>query len=236
MRPHKAALWVTGLLAIGFSAVLALGAPAPTKSEAVGEAAEETESEPTAADDDLGEPPPADQGAEKERASPLNPEPEEFPDGGVAPPPGDYNSLMADIAALRSRVAALTTTLFASKLRVVVRTDDEASRIQSLSVTLDDGIVYAAPEGFSAEEERTVYEHAVAPGHHVVGVEVERYDPRAKQFKTWQSSKFSVVVPEKSVLQTTLTLEDESGMAEDFPAGEDGEYELNVRLRAEVVE
>lgn len=235
MRPHKAAFWVMGLLAIGFFAVFAFAAPAPAKDEP-SEAPERGESESASTDDELGEPPPVDEESDKEKASPLNPEPEEFPDGGVLPPPGEYNALMADIAALRSRVAALTTTLFASKLRVVVRTDDDVARIESLSVTLDDGVVYAAPEGFSAEDAKTVYEHAVAPGHHVVGVEVERYDPRGKQFKTWQSSKFSIVVPEKQLLQTTLTLEDESDMAEDFPADQDGEYELSVRLRAEVVE
>jgi hypothetical protein len=126
--------------------------------------------------------------------------------------------------------------LFKSKLRVVVRTEDGESRIDRLLVTLDDGVVFSAPDGFSADEPRSVYEHAVAPGHHVIGVEVERHDPRDKRFKTWQSSKLSVVVPERGLLEAEVLLEDDSSMAEDFPDDADGEYELSVRLRARVVE
>jgi hypothetical protein len=81
-----------------------------------------------------------------------------------------------------------------------------------------------------------VYEHAVAPGHHVVGVEIERYDARNKEFRTWQSSRFSVVVPENKLVDTHLVVIDDSDMAEDFPDDADGEYDLRVKLRARVVE
>lgn len=188
--------------------------------------------------EDIGGPPPktarTDGGP---RPSPLNPAADEFPDGGVVKPPPNYDQLLGDIAMLRSRVAALTTTLFASKLQVVVETDDEDSaRITGFTVTLDDGVVYHAPSTFSAEDERTVYEHAVAPGHHVVGVEVQRYDVRNREYTNWQSSKFSIVVPEGKKLQALIRVEDDSDMADDFPSDQDGEYDLRVRLRARVVE
>ncbi|HYP86526.1 MAG TPA: hypothetical protein VEQ59_00195, partial [Polyangiaceae bacterium] len=99
-----------------------------------------------------------------------------------------------------------------------------------------DGVVFAAPERFTADDERTVYEHAVAPGHHVVGVEIERFDARNKEYRTWQSSRFSVVVPESKLVDTHLTIVDDSDMAEDFPDDADGEYDLRIKLRARVVE
>lgn len=187
---------------------------------------------------DIGGPPPKTVRNEGgPRPSPLNPRADEFPDGGVAPPPPNYDQLLGDIAALRSRVAALTTTLFASKLQVVVETDDDDSaRITGFTVTLDDGVIYNAAKSFSAEDERTVYEHAVAPGHHVVGVEVERYDVRNREYTNWQSSKFSVVIPEGKKVQALIRLEDDSDMADDFPSDQDGEYDLRVRLRAQVVD
>jgi hypothetical protein len=185
--------------------------------------------------DDLGPPPPkVERRDDRTSPSPLNPRPEEFPDGGVAPPPAEYDRLLGDIAALRSRAAALTTTLFKSKLRVVVQTEGDEARISKLVVTLDDGVVYTAPPQFSAEDGRTVYEHAVAPGHHVIGVEIERYDARGREYKTWQASKLSVVVPESKLLVAEVELEDDSDMAVDFPDDQDGEYELSVRLRASV--
>ena len=188
--------------------------------------------------DDLGAPPPKDAAQQKSetKPSPLTPKPEEFPSGVAKPPPFEYDKLLGDIAALRSRVAALTTTLFASKLRVVVETKGDDARMASFNITLDDGVVFAAPERFSAEDERTVYEHAVAPGHHVVGVEIERYDARNKDYRTWQSSRFSVVIPESKLVDTHLTIVDDSDMADDFPDDQDGEYDLRVKLRARVVE
>lgn len=190
------------------------------------------------AGDDLGAPPPKGVAEQKPetKPSPLTPKPEEFPSGVAKPPPFEYDKLLGDIAALRSRVAALTTTLFASKLRVVVETRGNDARLASLSITLDDGVVFAAPERFSADDERTVYEHAVAPGHHVVGVEIERFDARNKDFRTWQSSRFSVVIPESKLVDTHLVIVDDSDMAEDFPDDADGEYDLRVKLRARVVE
>ena len=83
---------------------------------------------------------------------------------------------------------------------------------------------------------QVVYHHAVAPGQHVVGVEIERFDGRNRQYRTFQTSKFTVVVPENQTLDASVMLEDDSDMAEDFPDDQDGEYDLRVRLRAQVLE
>jgi hypothetical protein len=226
---------------------------AATKEEAKPDAAKVAKVEPDKTDkpvaggdsaatgagaDDLGAAPPrsvADQKPEQ-KPSPLTPQPEEFPSGAAKPPPFEYDKLLGDIAALRSRVAALTTTLFASKLRVVVETKGDDARLASFNITLDDGVVFAAPDRFSADDERIVYEHAVAPGHHVVGVEIERYDARNKAYRTWQSSRFSVVIPETKLVDAHLQIIDDSDMADDFPSDADGEYDLRVKLRARVVQ
>ncbi len=235
---------VLGALAIVLLAVVAVGQPKkdkagkkddeePVATEDAGAAAPTTDP-----GDDLGPPPPKRKNKDDAvRKSPLNPEANEFSDGGARPPPPEYDKLLGEIAALRGRVASLTTTLFASKLRVVVETDDhDDARITKLVVTLDDGVVYSAPPRFSAEDGKVVYEHAVAPGHHVLGIEVERSDSRGKEFQTWQATKTSIIVPESKLLLAEILLEDDSDMAEDFPDDQDGEYELNVSVRAQVDE
>jgi hypothetical protein len=208
----------------------------PAKETSSGEAA--PSSDPATSGDDLGAPPPKTVTEQKPgtQPSPLTPAPGEFPTGAPKPPPVQYDKLLADIAALRSRVAAVTTTLFSSKLRVVVQMDGDDARIASFKVTLDDGIVYAAPDRFSPGEPKAVYEHAVASGHHFVGVEIERYDVRNRQYRTFQTSKFSIVVPESKRVETMFTIEDDSDMAEDFPDDQDGEYDLHVNLRATVLD
>ena len=209
---------------------------APAKVEKADKAEPKSDSASATGSDDLGGPPPAKAtgASEANKPSPLNPEANEFADGGTQAPPAEYDKLLGDIATLRSRVSALTTTLFASKVRVVVETRGSEARVSSFSVTLDDGVVFTAPERFSAEDERIVYEHSVAPGHHVLGVDIERFDTRNKEYRTWQSSRFSVVIPESKLVDAHLIIQDSSDMGKDFPDDQDGEYDLRVRLRARV--
>lgn len=193
--------------------------------------------EPTpGSDSELGAPPPkaAAEGSSAAPLSPLTPAADEFARGGPPAAPADFDRLLGDIAALRSRVAAVTTTLFKSRLRVVLESRADDARIEALAITLDDGVVFAAPERFSADDDRVVYEHAVAPGSHVLGIDVERYDARARQFRTWQNSRFSIVVPESQLVEAHFRIEDSSDMASDFPSDQDGEYKLVVRLRSRV--
>jgi len=209
---------------------------AASKTEKSDKAEPKADSAPASGSDDLGGPPPkAATASDANKPSPLNPEANEFADAGTQPPPADYDKLLADIATLRSRVSALTTTLYASKVRVVVEARGTDARISNFTVTLDDGVVFAAPERFSAEDERTVYEHSVAPGHHVLGVEIERFDARNKEYRTWQNSRFSLVIPESKLVDAHVVIQDSSDMGEDFPDDQDGEYDLRVRLRARVV-
>lgn len=181
---------------------------------------------------DLGAAPPHARGGSASGLSPLNPSPKEFPTEDASARPTEYDALLTEVAALRSRVAALTATLFKSKLSVRVETEGDSTRIARVAVTLDDGVVFQAGDRFVADDGKLVYEHAVAPGHHVVGIEIERYHPGDATFRTWQTSRFSVLVPENKKLMTEILLEEDSDMGGDFAEDQEGEYELSVALRA----
>jgi hypothetical protein len=232
------ALFAAPLLLLSLVA-LAQPKRAAKEPDAATSKADKPDSKPEAANgstDDLGGPPPkpAPAGTVESKLSPLNPEANEFPDGGSQTPPVEYDKLLGDIAALRSRISAVTTTLFASKVRVVIEMRGNNARVSIFTVTLDDGVVFTAPDRFTAEDERTVYEHAVAPGHHVVGVDIERFDVRGAEYRTWQSSRFSIVIPESKLVDAHVIIQDNSDMGKDFPSDQDGEYDLRVRLRARV--
>jgi hypothetical protein len=166
--------------------------------------------------------------------SPLNPTPAEFPSTSPTPSTSQLDALISRVAALRSRIAALASTMFSSKLRIEVRAEGDTVRLESMHVSLDGGVVYTAPSRAVFDQPSIVYEHAVAPGSHVVSIEVERHDARNPQFSTWQESRFVVLVPEKKLLWTRLELEDESSMAEDFEEDHQGQYQLRIKLLAEV--
>jgi hypothetical protein len=177
-------------------------------------------------------PPAADVAPDGGKLSPLNPAANEFSDAGASPPTLDYDRLLTDIGALRARVAAVSDTLFHSRIAIALETTGDHGRIAALSVSLDDGVVWTSPSAFRPEEATTVYEHAVAPGHHAVTVDIERRDDRSDAFRTAQRSRFIVDVPVDDKLSVDLKLWDDSSMGGDFPSDKSGQYDLRVRARA----
>ncbi len=173
------------------------------------------------------------------RSSPLNPTAEEMP-GYVAPgasapvpvPTVDYDKLVGDIAALRARVADVSDALFVSRIVLSVETDGDHAQIGRFTIELDDGVVYTAPASFHAPDPTTVYEHAVAPGHHAITIEVERKDDRDDTYRDTQRSRFIVDVPKDQRLAATLLISDDSDMAAKFPGDHHGTYDLRVRMKA----
>jgi hypothetical protein len=175
--------------------------------------------------------PPQAEGPDGGKLSPLNPAANEFSDAG-APAVVDYDRLLADIGALRARVAAVSDALFHSRIGVTVETSGDHGRIASMTVSLDDGVVWTSPPSFRADDATTVYDHAVAPGHHALTVDVERRDDRNDAFRSSQRSRFVVDVPADQRLGVELKLWDDSNMGGDFPSDKKGTYELRVRMRA----
>ena len=187
---------------------------------------------PASSNDTGPVPPPAPDSADGGKLSPLNPAANEFSDAGVPPPSLDYDRLLADIGALRARVAAVSDTLFHSRIAIALEASGDHGRIAGLSVSLDDGVVWTSPASFRPEDPTTVYEHAVAPGHHAVTVDVERRDDRNDTFRSAQRSRFMVDVPADEKLAVEVKLWDDSSMGGDFRPTNRASTILRVRVRA----
>ena len=197
-------------------------------------AASSTQPPPSNAGDAGPVPPPAQapEMSDGGKLSPLNPAPNEFSDAGQAPASIDYDRLLADLASLRARAAAVSDVLFHSRLAVSIETSGDHGRITGMSIGLDDGTVWSAPPTFRASDATTVYEHAVAPGHHAVTVDVERHDDRDDTFRSSQRSRFIVDVPADGRLSLEIKLWDDSSMGGSFPSDKKGQYDLRVRATA----
>lgn len=204
--------------------------PAPSNTT------EETTSEagaPSAAASDAPVPAPPQENADGGRASPLTPQPPELPSNAVdAGAPVDYDRILAEIAALRARVAAVADNLYQSRIAVSLQTDGDHAKIARLAVSLDDGVVYTAPTAFAASDLTTVYDHAVAPGRHAVTIDVDRKDDRDEGFRTSQRSRFTVEVPRDNRLEVQVKILDDSSMGGDFGADKSGKYDLRFRVKA----
>ena len=180
------------------------------------------------------EPPPAPEATDGGvRPSPLNPTAQELPSNAVdAGTPLDYDRLLADIAALRARVAAVSDNLYQSRVAVALQTDGDHGKIARLTVSLDDGVVYTAPQSFAASDMTIVYDHAVAPGRHAVTVDVDRKDDRDETFRTSQKNRFTIDVPRDHRVEVQVKVVDDSTMGKDFPSDKSGRYEMRVRVKA----
>ena len=205
--------------------------PPATKADA--QATEEPGSADAAATGPTEPPPVADTSDGGVRPSPLNPTAQESPGNNVdAGTPVDYDRLLADIAALRARVAAVADNLYQSRVAVALQTDGDHGKIVRLAVSLDDGVVYTAPPTFAASDLTVVYDHAVAPGRHAVTVDLDRKDDRDETFRTSQKNRFTVDVPRDHRVTIEVKVIDDSSMGKDFPADKSGRYDLRVRVRA----
>jgi hypothetical protein len=165
------------------------------------------------------------------KPSPLNPQPAELPPA-ASPATPDYDKLLGDVSALRARVAAVTDTLFRSRIAIALEANSNHAKIARCVVSLDDGVVYTAPANTAFDGAQAIYEHGVAPGRHAVTVDVDRRDDRDETFRTSQRSRFLVDVPKDERLQVQIKFEDDSTMAGDFPSDKSGRYDLRIRAKA----
>lgn len=198
-------------------------AAAPASANAAAPAADAGPPAPPIAHIDLGD------GGIK--PSPLNPTAAELPPQ-AAPAAPDYDKILGDVSALRARVAAVTDTLFRSRIAVTLEADGSHAKIARLTLSLDDGVVYNAPPNTNFESKTALYEHGVAPGRHAVILEVDRKDDRDDTFRTSQRSRFMVDVPKDQRLELELSLDDDSNMGGDFPSDRSGRYDLRIRAKA----
>lgn len=207
--------------------------PRPPTGKVDGAVVEESNGD-AASSNAAPEPPPVPDLGDGGRMSPLNPAPQELPSGSAVDggTPIDYDRLLADIAALRARVAAVSDNLYQSRVAVALQTDGDHGKIARLTVSLDDGVVYTAPPSFAASDMTTVYDHAVAPGRHAVTIDVDRRDDREESFRTSQKNRFSIDVPRDHRVEVQVRLIDDSAMGKDFPADRSGKYDLRFRVKA----
>lgn len=164
--------------------------------------------------------------------------PTEAYDPGPAPPDvspirADYVALMDELVQARMRVHALGNELFRTRIKVDLqdRTGGNVS-VARLVVHLDgapifqsDGPVEGGAQG------RELFVGALAPGPHVLTLEVEQRAREDDQYRYTLRESFRFQVVRERLSEVTLILEDGSDIARSFPAGGEGRYEVRTRVR-----
>lgn len=175
--------------------------------------------------------------------APAPPAPSRAPEPPVAPKPDEQQqlaSLRSDVATLiddmveaRARAALLGKTLF--KTRLALRIQNLAAPdpvLASLTLKLDGAPVFRGDgSALRGEDARQVFEGFIAPGPHVLSVELEQRSQSdgAYGYTLHDSYRFSALREKHSEL--TLILDDDSDLAKEFPGDGEGEYDIHLKLR-----
>jgi hypothetical protein len=148
----------------------------------------------------------------------------------------DVATLIDDMVQARARAALLGKTLFKTRLRLRVQNLAGPNPVLANIVLKLDGAPVFRSDGtaFRGDDARQVFEGFVAPGPHVLMVELEQRHSGGQAdgaygYTLHDSYRFQALREKQSEL--TLILDDDSDLAEEFSDSASGEYDLRVKLR-----
>ena len=144
----------------------------------------------------------------------------------------EFTAVMDDLVRVRSRIAVLGRQLFQTKVRV--RVQDRASDDQdlvSIALRLDGAPIFSGDPSSVNGDVRQIFEGFAAPGPHLLTVETEQRARANDDYRYTQSDTYRFQVVRGKATELTLTLDDSSNIADDFPDDGEGEYDIRMRLR-----
>nr|MDQ3038175.1 hypothetical protein [Myxococcota bacterium] len=151
----------------------------------------------------------------------------------LAPIRQEYVQLMDEMVQARSRVAIVGQELFQTRMTITVqdRTGDEQT-LTHFTLELDGTPIHRTDgEIEGGEQGRQVFEGALAPGPHVLTIDMEQRARDDPEYRTTQRESFRFIVVRDRLSEVTITLEDDSDIARSFRSGGEGRFDVRTRVR-----
>jgi hypothetical protein len=174
-------------------------------------------------------------------AAEPTPAPTAAPEPAPAEPAIDVDSLRQEYLALRdqlfrsrARAAAVASSIYSSKLRILL--DYGSSRFYTVTratIRLDGANVYDDSQGAIASDRAPRWDGFVAPGRHTVTVRIEATGKDDQRFTTALESTFSVQAPAGKDLVVKCAAQDEGDIAYQWQRSEEGSYKLRLDVSIE---
>jgi hypothetical protein len=183
-------------------------------------------------------PAPEAQASEGEPEGASAPAPVQATDGRA--PALDLSRLRAELSAVmdeliqaRTRVSVLEKSLFKTSLDVTVvrRADDQ--RLSHLVLRLDAVPVHESDGATLSGGEAKLFDGFAAPGAHELEIEVSEASKENDTYRYTRKERFRFEVRKGTRTHVEIVLRDRSDMAEELPAGDDGEYDVRTLIRIE---
>lgn len=145
----------------------------------------------------------------------------------------DLAQLMDDMVQTRQRMALLGQELFRTRIRIALQ--DRAGDALNLArcvVELDGAPVFRSDgEIAGGGDGRVVHEGSLAPGPHVLTIDLEQRAVQDAEVRYTQRESFRIHVHRERLTDVEIVLEDGSNMVEQFQRGGEGRYEVRTRVR-----
>jgi hypothetical protein len=150
----------------------------------------------------------------------------------------DVSALTAELSAVldeliqaRTRASVLAKTLFRTRIdiNVVRRADDQ--QLVRIKLALDGMPVHDSDGSALREAEAHLFSGFVAPGTHEISIEITEQAKENPAYRYTRAERFRIETKKNTSTQVDVLLRDNSDMAEELPAGDDGKYDVSTRVR-----
>ena len=139
--------------------------------------------------------------------------------------------VMDELVQARSRIAVVGRELFRTK--VEVRINDRTGSSQSLtnlSLRLDGAPVFRKRDG-KISEDKKVFTGFATPGPHSITLDVTLRARDDGDYQQTRRETFRFKATKEKLTEISITLDDDSDIAEDFADDGEGEYDIRTRVR-----
>ncbi|UJR78371.1 hypothetical protein [Sandaracinus amylolyticus] len=205
-------------------------APAAEPTTTTPPPATTTPTAPTAPAAQVAPPPPSPTASATPPAAAADPGPMP-PD--LSPLRQEYVQLMDEMVQARSRVAIVGQELFQTRMTITVQDRTGGEQTLTRFVLELDGTPVHRTDGEleGGDQGRQLFEGALAPGPHVLTIDMEQRSREDTEYRTTQRESFRFIVVRDRLTEITIVLEDDSDIAREFRSGGEGRFEIRTRVR-----
>jgi hypothetical protein len=143
----------------------------------------------------------------------------------------ELSSVLDELIQARTRASVLAKTLFRTRIDINVlrRADDQ--QLVRIKLALDGVPVHDSDGAALREDEARMFSGFVAPGTHEISLEITEQAKENQAYRYTRAERFRIETKKHTSTQVDILLRDDSDMAEELPAGDDGKYDVSTRVR-----
>jgi len=143
----------------------------------------------------------------------------------------ELSSVLDELIQARTRASVLAKALFRTRIDINVlrRADDQ--QLVRIKLALDGVPVHDSDGAALRDDEAHMFSGFVAPGTHEISLEITEQAKENQAYRYTRAERFRIETKKHTSTQVDILLRDDSDLAEELPAGDDGKYDVSTRVR-----